>query len=139
MVLHICLAGHGNTLLPNSRPAASTALPLPPLLPISLLSPPLSFPSFFPSSLLSFFPPRHFGALSARKNVPSGKDSHYCRQLPRPFARPRPRATPSSRSSPRRRSPLFLVRCPWNKSPLLLTVQRDRRSHSSRLRQRRSQ
>ena len=86
----MCLAGHGNALLPNSRPAASTALPLPPLLPISLLSPPLSFPSFFPSSLLSFFPPRHFGALSARKNVPSGKDSHYCSQ---PLARPPALAT----------------------------------------------
>ena len=49
----MCLAGHGNTLLPNSRPAASTALPLPPLLPISPLAPiVVSFlPPFFLSSL----------------------------------------------------------------------------------------
>ena len=92
------------------------------LQPFPLLLPPY-LPSrphcrFLPSP--SFFPPRHFGALSARKNVPSGKDSHYCSKLS-----PSPRSAPSPvlrrRSFPRRRSPMWpsLVRCPWNKSPPL--------------------
>ena len=88
MISHTtCLDHQGKISVLNFGPSSPTALPLPCLFPISSL-PPLSFPSFVPSSLphsLSFFPPRHFGALSAReKAFPRAKTASTAALPPSP-------------------------------------------------------